>query len=62
MKLFGMDAINYVKRQGGQLNRFPDTDSTPGVKYGISIEEAEQVVLSRPYNIWTEKEVIKNGN
>lgn len=61
MRLYGYDAINYVKSQGGQLNRFPN--AAPGVEYGISIEEAEQTAAEYPYRIWTEmgKGVMKNA-
>lgn len=49
-----MDAINYVKAQGGRLNRFPD--GIPGVEYDISLEKAEQIAVDHPYCIWTELE------
>lgn len=43
MRLHGMDAINYVKAQGGKLNRFPD--GIPGVEYDISLEKQNKSQL-----------------
>lgn len=56
MRLFGYDAINYVKAQGGKLNRFPD--GSPGVEYNIAIQQAEQIAATHPYSIWTDVEKI----
>ena len=50
MRLYGWDAINYAKGQGGQLNMF----TASGVEFDVSIETAEQAAATNPSSVWTD--------